>query len=319
MPAMTGKIERQLHASRGKVERAQVETPTKTAAVSRNAAALDNRFSNGRPPVIDAGTSGHPLAGSARPDTLWGNSPAANHGPNMDPHQFNRMSPAQRTERLGELRANRDALQEQILQRVMELDKKWEGASTATKAEALQHYAENSDQLDPQARTEVNQMLAHAAMAQRRIDRLQSRRDGMPPSRNATAGDKRERAALNQELREARKEKSDAVKEATKVVDDTGLKVDRLAVTEQVIDPSAPKKEEGTSLLGMVTNFFKFTWLTRFMESMTDYNDMSSEKQVAERARARTAADNQWYLKKVDQKETFENLVDLHERAKGAR
>lgn len=307
---MAGKIERQINAP--KVQTAQVQTPAKTAAVARSTAlgVEGNQFKDGRPPAIATGGDGAHIAGSAQPDALWGAAPRGSLKPSLDPHQFDKLTPAQKTERLEQLSTTRDALQTKILERVIALDQKWEGASTATKEEALKHYAANSEQLDPAAREEINQMLVQAAIAQRRIDRLQSRRDGMPPSRNATPEEKARRAELNKELRAARKEQKDAVKGATKVVDDQGLKVDRLAVTEQIIDPSAPKKEEGTSLLGMVKDFFKFDWMTRTLQAAIEaFKDYSSDKNVAERAKAREDANRVWYDKKVEEKASMKRLV----------
>ena len=307
----TGKIERPATAPRAKVERTQVETPAKTAAVSRNGLPQHNAFSNNGPSQIDSGGPGTHVARSARPDALWGGGPSGGQrGPNMDPHQFDKLTPAQRTEKLKELRATRDELQVKILERLVELDQKWNSAPTATKKEALEQYAQNSEQLDPETAEELNQMLRQAEVAQRRIDRLRSRRDGMPPARHANAETKRQRAELNKELREARKEQKAAVKEATAVVDEKGLKIDRLAVTEQVIDPSAPKQDSDKSLLGMVKNFFKFSWLSNFvMRTITDYKDHSSEKHVHEAAMQRAAADTQAHEMKIQNREALARLT----------
>jgi hypothetical protein len=312
---MTGKIERLVNAPRAKVERTQVETPAKTAAVSRPDATKKNAFSSDAPTQATAANGGTHVARSARPDALWGGG--ERRGPNLDPHQFDKLTPAQRTEKLTELRAQRDELQVKILERVIELDKKWNSAPTATKEEALTQYAENSEQVDPETAQELKQMLRQAQAAQRRIDRLTARREGMPPSRNATPETKARRAELARELREARKEHRAAVKEATAVVDEKGLKVDRLGVTEQVIDPSAPKKEEGTSLLGMVSNFFKFTWLSDFlMEAIVDYGDRSSEKKVREAAIERATADYDAHVKKVGNRGALQKLSAAAELAK---
>lgn len=306
---MAGKIERQINAP--KVQTAKVETPAKTAAVAKvDAAVVDgNKFSAQRPAAIETGGGGKHIAGSAQPDALWGNSAPKALRPSLDPHQFDKLTPAQKTERLEQLTETRDALQNKILERVTQLDVKWNNASTATKEEALKHYAENSEQLDPQTRNEINQMLAQAAVAQRRIDRLESRRNGMPPSRNATPEEKARRNELAKELRAARKERKDAVKDATKIVDDKGLKTDRLAVTEQVIDPEAPKATESSSLLGMVKDFFKFDWMTRSLQAMIEqFKDYSSDKNVAERAKAREVATRVWVDKKIDEKAVLKEL-----------
>ena len=72
---MTGKIERLANAPRAaQVERKQVESATKTAAVSRTSSAPKNAFSNESPAQVESGTTGTHLAQSARPDALWGGS-----------------------------------------------------------------------------------------------------------------------------------------------------------------------------------------------------------------------------------------------------
>ncbi len=276
---MTGKIERLVNAPRPKIERAQVETSAKTAAVSRNAPAQNNAFTNEAPPQL--GTTGTHLARSAQPDALWGGTDRRGN----DPAELMKLTPAQQVAKLAELRAQRDELHAKILERVIALDKKWDSAPTATKADALKEYAQTSDQLDVGTRDELVQMIHQAEVAQHRIDRLRRNRDGLPPARLANPEMKAKRAALNAELRAARKEHKAAVTEATKVVDDKGLKVDRLAVTEQVIDPSAPKPESDKSLLGMVKSFFNiswvFSWLTqKGSASQAKKHEVELEQQI---------------------------------------
>ena len=236
---MTGKIERLPNAPRPKVERAQVETPSKTAAVTRNAPVQNTAFRTDEPNQVGAAPTGTHVAMSARPDALWGGSD--HHG--FDQAALMRLSPTQQVEKLAELRAERGELQGKIIDRMKELDAKWETCSPETKLAALKTYAAKSDQLDPATRQVLNRMIRQAENAQGRIDGLKSRRDCMPPSRGATPEVKAERSELAAELRAARKDHKEAVKEATAVIDDKGLKADRLAVTEQVIDPNAPKAD----------------------------------------------------------------------------
>lgn len=278
---MTGKIERPQTAARAKVERTQVETPAKTAAVTRTSPQVKTEFSSEAPNALTA--TGNHVAISARPDTLWGGSERRG-GPDS-PSEILKLTPAQQTEKLVQLTAQRDALQAKVLARISQLDLKFENSTTKTKAEAMREYAEVSDQLDPETRQELRQMARQAEQAQRRIDRLVDRREGMPPSRNATPETKAARAALAAELRAARKEQRDAVKEAVKVVDEQGLKVDRLGVTEQVIDPKAPKPGTDGSLLGMVKNLFSFNWVTEWLGTIVSSRkekklDLAHEQQL---------------------------------------
>lgn len=317
---MAGKIERQIQQA--KVQQAKTETPAKPSVAvpskGGGAVAPNTNFVDARPPAIESGGAGKPITGQVRPDALWGQAPSkplVSRNISTDPHQFDGMSPAEKAKRLDQLSAARDDLQAKILDRVVALDKKWNNSTTSTKEEALRHYAEHSDQLDPATRDEINGMLAQAAIAQRRIDRLQARRDGMPPSRNATPEQKEARKQLAKELREARKLQKDAVKDATKVVDDKGLKIDRLSETEQIIDPSAPKKDEGGSLWSMVTDFFKLTWATSFLSSivtiMSQHEDTMKEQAKQEAATAeKRAADELRLDKKRTEKEGLQQLAE---------
>ncbi len=316
---MPGKIERPTtNAARPAVERAQVETPTKSAAVSRAPVAKNAFSAEGGPSTLGSGSAGTHVARSARPDALWGSGEEQrDRRINLDPHQFDKLTPGQRTERLEALKTQRDGLQVKILARVIELERKWDRAPTAIKEDALREYAETSEQLDPETRQELRQLVRQAEIAERRIDRLQSRRDDMPPARHANAETKRLRAELNKELRAARKEQKEAVKEATAVVDDKGLKIDRLAETEQVIDPSAPKKEGGSSLLGMVKDFFKFSWLTSWlMTKIVDLDDRGSIKASHEAQLQRELADHQAHQKQVENREAIKKLTTALELTK---
>lgn len=319
---MPGKIERSPSSPRANnVERKQVETPSKTAPVSRGA--VQHAFSTTGPGPVDAGAGGRHLARSARPDALWGAnqaeaSIAAQPRGAMDGRQFAKLTPAQRQEKLTELRAQRDALQVKILERVVELDKKWEKAPVGTKQDALKDYAETSEQLDPQTREELTQMVEQAEIAQRRIDRLVARREGMPPSRGADADTKRARSELAKELRAARAERRAAVKEATAVVDEQGLKIDRLAVTEHTIDPSAPKANEPGSLLSMVKDFFKFsTMINWWMGMIDDFDDKSSIKDSHEAQLQRELADHRAHVQKVEERMAIKKLTAAMELRKG--
>lgn len=278
---MTGKIERLANAQRAKVERTQVETPTKTAAVARTSSpGVRNAFGKEKPTQVAPGNTGAYLAQSAQPDALWGGSE-----PRDTPASLSKLTPAQQVIKLGELRAERGELREQIINRMKELDAKWETLPAATKLEALKKYAETSEQLDPATRQVLERMIRHGEDAGDRIEGLRRRRDGMPAARYANADMKAQRAELNAELRAARKEHKACVKDATAVVDDAGLKADRLAVTEQIIDPGAPKASAPGSLLGMVTKFFNLSWITDWLStkvsaSQEKKHDKEIEKQL---------------------------------------
>lgn len=250
-------------------------------APAGNRPAADTEFSNGQGAAL-LNPGGTHVALSARPDALWGGSPGHSSD---EPAQIAALPPADRAAKLAELQVRRDEMQAKILVRVTELEKKWEAAPTATKAAALREYLETSQQLDPATRRQLRGKVEQAEDCHQRIDALRGKRDGLPPARRANAEMRARRGELNRELRAARKDEKVAVKEATKVVDDAGLKVDRLAVTEQVIDPSAPKATSDNSLLGMLKSFFTLNWLTSWVHMLVDKaTEDLSEKKSTERA-----------------------------------
>ena len=287
---MIGKIERPPVAAQPKVERtAPADAAAKVAPVAPRPAVTAS-FTNSLA-IASAPPDGAHLPLSARPDALWG-SPSGDNAD--DPAAIAAMSPAERTAKLAELQARKAEMQGKILDRVNDLEKKWESAPTATKAQALREYLEASQHLDPATRQQLRVKVEHAEACQKKIDHLQGKRAGLPPAREASPAMKAKRAELNKELRAARADQKTTGTAATKLIDDKGLKVDRLAVTEQVIDPSAPKAGSPDSLSGMLTDFFHLNWLTSFVEdffsSQIDDNKKDLEK-ASDDARTRSLED----------------------------
>jgi hypothetical protein len=253
---------------------------------------------------VNAGTH---VATSAQPEALWGG--------NSERAQIAALSPEKRAEKLTELQGQRDALQAKIITKVAELDTKFANAPTATKTRALREYVQSSQHLDASTKAEIHKMVEQAERCEKRIERLQQRQAGLGPAKGASVEMKRKRAELSAELRAARNEETSSVKHAIRVIDAKGLKVDRLAVTQQVIDPKAPKKEDGDSLWGMVKKFFALSQLCSWVYELVEKRmaDREEEKHTREREEA---LQKDIEKQQIDQQQFQQRLVNQRELLK---
>jgi hypothetical protein len=137
---------------------------------------------------------------------------------------------------------------------------KWNNSRLVTRTEALREYQESTQHLDPATKKELDALLQRSEASQRKINELRVKIDRLPKSPEAKKGQVELRNQLARELRHARDEQSKVVKAATAVVDAKGLKTDRLASTEQIIDPSAPAPGSGQTLLEKIGRFLKLDW-----------------------------------------------------------
>jgi len=162
---------------------------------------------------------------------------------------------AEQKAQLTTLREERQQLSAQIQARLAKLDIKWNNSRLVTRTEALRDYQEQTKHLDPATKHELDALLEKSEAAQRKINDVRARIDRLPKTPEAKKAQAALRSQLARELRNARSEQSKVVQAATAVVDQQGLKTDRLATTEQVIDPSAPAPGSGSSLLEKITRF----------------------------------------------------------------
>lgn len=199
--------------------------------------------------------AGKPVATSASVDALWGE--AKPKPVSMDHAEFKALSQSGKAEVCQQAITERNQVGREIGARVEQLDKKWKNSRLTTRTEALREYRDRSEHLSPRRRGDLDRAVARSDAAQKRIDELKAKAAALPNTPEAKAQMVELRKELARELRRARSEQSAAVKDATAVVDQEGLKVDRLATTEQVIDPNAPKPGSGDTLLEKVAHFFK--------------------------------------------------------------
>ncbi len=258
--------------------------------------------------------NGAPVRGSADPGALWGERAVAPVGEQLDVEAFKKLPPEQMKEKLAQLEGERDTLRGQVQARVGQLDRRWNHARLATRTEALREFQEGDHGLDASANAQLDQLVARAEDAQRRINVLRARTDALgksPADKEANAAARHELAL---QLVAARKAQSTAVKAATTAVDANGLKVDRLATTEQTIDPGAPVRGSGTSLLDMVTQFFHLSWLVDTFHDV--FKSVSTV--IADRSEKRHERAAEEKAQDADLR-AFEKQLLLRERLKTSR
>ncbi len=263
----------------------------------------------GQAPTRELIPAGKPVATSASPNALWGDQPKP---VSLDRAAFEKLSPAEKKEVFARCAEERNRLGQDIEQRVEQLDKRWKNSRLSTRTEALREYEENGQRLPPHRRRDLDRAVDRSESAQRKINELTAKIDQLPKTPEAKAEMKALRTQLARELRKARDEQSKAVKEATAVVDAEGLKVDRLATTEQLIDPSAPKLGSGDSLADKVVRFFHldqfFSWVVSKFDLSTFVTTTFSQ-QVKERSeRLKDEGDRKLQKLRTDGDREFQKL-----------
>lgn len=241
-----------------------------TPAATAVPAAPTTTFAGQATPTRELIPAGKPVATSASPNALWGEQPKP---VSLDRAAFEKLSPTEQKAVAAQCAEERSRVGGEIEQRVEQLDRRWKNSRLSTRTEALREYEENGDRLPSHRRRDLDRAVARSESAQRRINELKAKIDQLPKTPEAKAEMKELRTQLARELRSARSEQSKAVKDATAVVDAEGLKVDRLATTEQIIDPTAPAPGSGDSLLEKVARFFH---LDQFISWFMTLPSMSS-------------------------------------------
>ncbi len=253
---MTGKVDRLTSRPAAPTQAGTPATPSApataaTATPANGTPTAAGTFSAEPPPkpLTPAGTH---VATSARPSALWGGD-----GDGDDDDVRDAQAHGASPEQIRQMRAEKRELQGHIRDRVDHLDHKWRYTLNTTKASELDKYADDSDKIDPATRDALKSKLQVAHQAEDKLAALKQQ-----AAQLGHGGTPEERTALAKQIVAARKEVSTTVAAATKVVDDAGLKVDRLAHAEAKIDPKAAKK--GGSLLDMVERFFKISFAYSF-------------------------------------------------------
>ncbi len=235
---------------------ATTPTPTATAAAPTaapaTAPALNDvaAFDPNAPPPPLSPSAPH-VATSAQPDRLWG--PPADPRREAELEDVAGAHPRHGPGDIARRAPSAAELKGEIADRVHHLDHKWRYTRNTNKLEELEKYTHESDKLDPDTRAKLQPKLAAAHSAEQKLDQLEQQAKTLGHS-----GTPEQRTELAHQLAAARTEVSTTVGAATKVIDDAGLQVDRLAHAEKDIDPKG--WSEGHSLFGMLSRFFSLSY-----------------------------------------------------------
>jgi hypothetical protein len=253
---------------------------------------------------------------SASPSALWGEAPKQ---VDLDPEAFKKLSPSEQKKVVEAAKVEREKLGGEIVQRVEVLDKKWNNSRLSTRTEALREYADRGRRLDRRSRQRLDGLVVRSEESQRKINELRVKIDALPKTPEAKKAMVELRNELARELRRARDEQSKVVKEATEVIDTAGLKVERLAVTEQIIDPSAPAQGSGDSLLDKIVRFFKldtfFGFVRGWVAQMQDQFQAQSARHKDEMKVKDQQRDEKVFVEKLMQAANDEAVLVAKARA----
>ena len=302
-----------------KIERSTSLTSTpKAQAVSRTSVAAPaavpvkgtvTEYAGQAAPPKDLVPKGANLSRSASPSALWGDAPRQ---VNLDPAAFAALAPAEQQKVVAAAKVERAELGGEIVNRVEVLDHKWNNSRLSTRTEALREYYDcSAGRLDGRSLRRLDGLVVRSEESQRKINELRVKIDALPKTPESKKAQVELRTELARELRKARVEQSKVVKEATAVVDAAGLKVDRLAVTEQIIDPSAPAQGSGGSLLDKVLRFLKLDF---FFETIGKTLESASQT-FAQQVQKRGEKINEEAKVKLDELRTREQVKNAQVQA----
>jgi hypothetical protein len=263
---MTTKLERATPGPRttsSSTPVASETSPARSAAVSavaKTSTPARAQTTFGAAPAASAlplNPAGTPVTRSADPGALWGEAQAPSREAQLK--SFQTLPPEQQAARLEQVRAEREEVGQAIATRCQTLDRGFRTLDPQTRAQLLhQLRREHHGRFDAVTGRKVDTLLARADGDQRRIDGLN--KDLSHVHGRAKVSVER-RAALKEQIAALRDAQVQTVDQATKAVDAAGLKVERLAVAEPVIDPNAPKAGSGQSLLDLVSKWVDLSWL----------------------------------------------------------
>lgn len=209
------------------------------------------------------GPQGEAVSKTALPNALWGQVALEGSKPPLSALTLKNLSPEQAKTKLAELEKRKTALEERIGGRMEELDHKWNYMRLTKRTEILKSYIAQSGALPPEQRAEVETAIKDSEGAQAKIDDLMADVKALKAAHPGAKkpGTPEERKELAKKLWAARHEHSEAVKGATEAVDDAGLKIERLVITENQIDPTGGANSQYGSMAGLVGQYFEVTFM----------------------------------------------------------
>jgi hypothetical protein len=253
----TVKIDRQPAVSQPKVVE-QTTAPAPAAKVEEvKSTEPESLFGPRSKHEVVTGPDGKVVSKSADAGELYLDKSFKSPKPSLEAIRLKNLTPEQAQTKMAELKTTKAELETKIEGRAQELDHKWSHMRLCRRAEILRDYmgdAKNS--MPPAVKASLDAALEKQKAVQGKIDDLaaQAKHDDSPKGSD-------DRKALANQLRAARRESSAAVKEATSTVDDAGLHIERLVMTEAKIDPTMGQNSKFGNMGALVGQYFE----TRFM------------------------------------------------------
>jgi hypothetical protein len=240
----------------------------KTAEVAKTSEVKSSEPENlfgARSKALDpvTGPDGKAVSTTATANALWGQSVLTSANPPLPVKMLKNLTPEQATAKMTELKEKKAELEQRIDGRTKELDNEWAHTGNRKRCDILQGYMNGQNSLQPDARANLEAALQNTQACQAKQDSLMAQAKGLPPARGADAATKEARHEMAVKLWAARHDTTAAVQDATKTIDSAGLKIERLASTEQAIDGGHSKFGSMSWLAG---EYFQ----TQFMMSTLD-------------------------------------------------
>lgn len=187
---------------------------------------------------------------------------------------------------LGAAQQQRAALSHRIEVRAARLEEMWREVPPSKRAEALRHYRRHSARLADQpvsVKTRVADLETKAQDEEAKVASLGKEFDSQckPESQECTPDETKKQIETAAALATARLSLDQTLESAVQVIDGHGLKVDRLAVTEKIIDPNAT----GESLLEMQEQLVKLDELIKDLTQFVKQVEEEAKKQAELRRR----------------------------------
>jgi hypothetical protein len=253
----TGKIDRQAvlaQLKRTDSTNAPV-APVKAAEVSKVAEVKSSEPENlfgARSKALDpvTGPGGKAVSTSATANALWGQAALTSANPPLQAKMLKNLTPEQAQAKMVELKAKQAELGQRIDNRAKELDTEWAHTGNKKRCEILKGYMNGQNSLEPDTRGNLEAALQKTDACQASQDNLLAQAKTLPPSKGADAATQEARHEMAVKLWAARHATTDAVQTATQTIDQAGLKLERLASTEQAIDGGHSKYGQMSWLVG---------------------------------------------------------------------
>ena len=237
---------------------------------------------------------------SADPAKLWG--PSQKSSVSADVAAFKKLKPDEMKVKLETIKTQRDDARTKVDARVKDLDGRWEKFAPNKKCVVLRDYERHSRKLDRFTRGKVDTKLDVAEAAQKKIDKLnrQVSELGTPKTQSKVALKEK----LHDQIEALQQKQQIAVTEATTIIDQKGLKLDRLVTTEAAIDPVGAASDNALGVLVDIWNGLSelYEQCTAVYKAVENLMKQQAKQQEARREEQKADAANERDRKRIDDK-----------------